>query len=174
VQDQDCPSGQTCDGCACAALAVPTVIHDATLKDAADIELLKGIVEVETNLRLYGSNLTSTAGLEGVRTVGSLDLDGLSGLLTDPNAPNPFAGLSGLAVIRGNLQIANVPISAIELNPELEVQGNVTVNYTSMTCATLHALQQTLASHGFTGSFQAMFNGSCQGACSQGSCFPVP
>jgi hypothetical protein len=174
VQDRDCPSGLSCDGCVCAALPVPTVIHDATVKDAADIAALNGIDEVETNLRLYGTNLTNTSGLEGVRTVGSLDLDNLTGLSTDPNAANPFAGLSGLTLIRGNLQIANVPVSAIELNPELKVEGNVTVNYTSMSCATLQALAETLAARGFVGSFQAMFNGSCQGACSQGSCFPVP
>ena len=87
------------------------MIHDATVKDAADIELLKGIVEVETNLRLYGSNLTRTTGLEDLQTVGSLDLDGLTGLTTTSDGPQPFSGLSGLKLIRGNLQIANVPLS---------------------------------------------------------------
>lgn len=174
VEDRDCPSGQLCDGCACAARPAPTVIHDATVKDAADIELLKGITEVELRLTLSGSNLTHTAGLEGVQTVGSLELSDLTGLSTDPNAPNPFVGLSGLTLIRGNLQIAKVPVSAIALNPELKVEGNVIVSYTSMSCATLNDFEQALAAHGFTGSFQAMFNGNCVGACSNGSCFPVP
>jgi hypothetical protein len=175
VEDRDCPRGQTCDGCACASPPAPTKVHDATVKDAADIALLKGIVEVETNLQLYGSNLISTVGLEALQSVGSLDLDALSSLTTEPNAPNPFGGLSGLTLIRGDLLIANLQaITDLELNPALEVQGNVTVNYTSMSCATLQTLEQTLAAHGFVGSFQAMFNGNCMGACSQGECFPVP
>ena len=174
VDDRDCPGAQACDGCVCAPPLAPSLIHDATVKDAADIAALQGIEEVESNLTLYGSNLTNTAGLEGVHSVGSLDLDNLTGLSAEPNAPNPFAGLSGLTLIRGNLQIANVPVSSIELNPELRVEGNVTVNYTSMTCATLRSLEEALAAHGFTGTFQAMFNASCVGACSQGSCLPVP
>ena len=174
VEDRDCPAGFSCDGCACTTPPPATVIHDATLKDATDIERMRGIVEVETKLKLDGSNLTSTSGLEAVRTVGSLELNNLTGLLLDPNAPPPLTGLSGLTLIHGDLRITTVPLGAIDFNPALEVDGNVNIDSTSMSCAQLQTLQETLTAHGFKGSFSAMFNGGCGGACSQGSCFPVP
>jgi hypothetical protein len=174
VEDRDCPETQRCDGCNCVAPPRPTSIHDATLADAHDIALMQGITDVETRLYLYGSNLSSTLGLEALQSVGSLQLSNLTELLPPEKLPNPFAGLANLTTIRGDFSIANVPIGALELNPALSIGGNVSVQYTSLSCASLETWRQQLIAHGFTGTLSAMWNGGCSGACSQGACFPVP
>jgi hypothetical protein len=172
VADRDCPTGLSCDGCACVAPAPATVIHDATLKDAADIQRMQGVVEVETKLTLNGQNLISTTGLEGLRTVGSLELSYLPpNTATDPNAPAPLAGLAGLTLIRGDLLITNVTLAPIAFNPALQVGGNISVAFTSsMSCTDLQALEQTFRAHGFTGTFFTIYDGGCGGSCCAGVC----
>lgn len=172
VSDRDCARGSLCDGCACHPAPTSTSVHDAVIKDSSDIALMRGISDVETTLLINSSNLTTTEGLESLQSVGSLELNGLSGLPADGN---PFAGLANLKLIRGNLTIRNVPITALQLNPELKIEGNVMIQFTKMTCATLDALEQSFTAQGFSKVFDALNDGDCsQGACSQGQCYLFP
>ncbi|HVY29236.1 MAG TPA: hypothetical protein VHB79_21905 [Polyangiaceae bacterium] len=175
VADRDCAEGSLCDGCACQPAPGSTSVHDATIKDSGDIALMRGITDVETTLLISSSNLTTTAGLESLQSVGSIELSGLSGLSGLPADVNPFAGLANLKLIRGNFTIRNVPITGLQLNPELVIQGNVMIQYTKMTCDTLDALEKLFTAHGFSKIFDAYNDGDCsQGACSQGQCFLFP
>jgi hypothetical protein len=170
VEDRDCPASFSCDGCSCQAPAAVTVIRDATVSDGADLGLMRGIIEVETTLLVQGADVVTTLGLEELQTVGQLDIRSTN-FSNDVAAPNPLAGLSGLTLVRGDLNLfATGGMRILELNPALEVGGNVTINSTLLSCSTIDAFEQTLRAHGFNGTVTGSSNGGCSGECVAGVC----
>lgn len=161
VEDRDCPSGTTCDGCACHIPESPLrVLHDATVQDAADALLMRDVKEVETRLKLSGFALRNTIGLEQLVSVGSLSIVSASNLATTESVPSPLSGLANLRTIRGDLQIVNTGLSSLPFHPELVVEGDVIVEYTSVPCEVVEALRQNLLSTGFQGNFRSNYNGN--------------
>lgn len=171
VENRDCAAGNTCDGCSCIAPERPTVVLDAVLTDAADILMMAGIVEVQERLTLKGMSITTTSGLEGLKTVGQLDISSVTGFPHEPDAPNPLLGLGGLTLIRGDLNIVSTSgLKQLELNPNLVVGGNLTINFTELSCETIGAFVNDLTDSGFDGDITAQYNGDCNGVCVAGAC----
>ncbi|RYZ02775.1 MAG: hypothetical protein EOO73_30390 [Myxococcales bacterium] len=169
-QDLDCPDGSTCDGCACQVEAPgPRVIHDATLRDASDIQLMHDVVEVQTQLRLSSSEMKNTSGLESLRTVGSLSLEDAN-LTPVQGGPDPLAGLSGLRLVRGDLRINNVGLRQLSFDPRLRVEGDVLLQLTAVPCTAVTAFEEQLRAHGFDGTFQNTYNDGCYTSCVAGVC----
>jgi hypothetical protein len=174
AEDRDCPASLRCDGCACQPLPEPTVIRDAKLLDGSDLARMRGIVEVETTLMLYGADLTGTGGLEGLHTVGRLDIMDVSGFRSPTEDWHPLSGLSGLKLIRGDLNIRNTnALRLLELNPELVVGGTVTIQGTDLSCEQIYEFELALQKNRPEVAVStSMYNGGCPGFCEQGLCYP--
>jgi hypothetical protein len=149
------------------------VIHDATVNDTADLELMRGITAVEATLLLTDTTLTTTIGLEALESVGRLELINV-GLKDSAEGPGALAGLANLKLISGDLVLTYGSFTTLDFNPELRIGGNVSIEGGSVSCATAQVFEDTLRAHGFTGSVQASFTGGCQGMCNAGNCQPAP
>ena len=146
-------------------------VDDAEVDTLFDIQRLTHVTEVRGQLRISGS-LTSLAGLEGIGTVGSLVIDNSSLGATPLPDVSPLAGLSGLRLIRGDLEIRNTRLSSLAFDPLPKIGGNVALdsNYALSTCAVLDFRARLLA-QGFTGTF--IHTGQeleCSGACDRATC----
>jgi hypothetical protein len=150
----------------------PSVIQDAIIETPADLELMRGIREVEGTFAIFGVN--STQGLEALETVGHLELSYMS---FDEGAPSVLAGLSNLKQIHGNLIALYSRFPTIELHPELMVEGDVTFKLSPNTtsCETIAAFQTKLRANGFDGCFASSCGGDdCAETCVDGKCVAVP
>jgi hypothetical protein len=165
VTNRDCDAPLVCDGCSCAR---PNTISDARVDSQLDIDELQGISVVEGRLELGGA-IASIAGLEGLREVGSLEIEYTS--LGSIPGEAPLAGLSGLKKIRGDLTIANNGyLVSLAFDAGLTVEGSVSIadNYLLSTCAILDFqarlnAQQPPLGFSHTGS-EVACAGQCEGA----------
>lgn len=148
LADRDCAAGQSCDGCSCQARVVTTV-SQALVLNVADIDALAGVTDVQGELKLSGE-LVTTTGLEKIRSVGSLTIEGTD-LVDLPGGTPALVGLSGLVTVRADLTIAETKLSAVAFNPALTVAGAVKIssNPALSTCAILD-LQAHLSPTSFT------------------------
>jgi hypothetical protein len=170
-EDRDCALGRACDGCGCHAVGAPTSVHDVTIRSALDIQDMQGIQDVETSMVFLGGQLTTTRGLESLRSVGSLDFNQSYALGQDPDEPDPLVGLANLILIRGDLSIYSSQISKLTFNPELVIQGNVSIFYSQVLCDEAFRFETALRAKGFTGTFSAkQLPPGCPGTCVAGQC----
>lgn len=174
VEDRDCPASQVCKGGACAEPAPrTTVVADAVIDSALDIALMRGVSKVQNRLRITGMGLASTAGLEQLESVGSLEIVQLNVLVTTDAAASEkarstvLAGLSGLRHIRGDLYIDSSNLLALPFGDGLIIDGNVTIVAGSLSCAAIYEFQQRVA---VQLSFTTDRSGGCSGACDAGAC----
>jgi hypothetical protein len=173
VEDRDCDTESHCDGCACQPIPDRSVVEDATLYESGDVTLMSGIVEVKGRLRLRGPYLKNTAGLEGLQTVGELEIYGMNLVADGPEGGNLWSGLTGLTLVRGNLSISTTNgVTSLKVNPALRVGGDVLIESTQLNCEQLYELELMLKSTGFKGSFVERNNTGCNGTCSAGVCYP--
>ena len=173
VTDRDCAQGLVCDGCGCTAAPPVTQVADASVSTPSDLALLAGIDDVQGRLTITGSTLTSTAGLESVHSVGELMINNLTGVDASADSPPALAGLANLTLIRGDLTIQYSSIKSLSFNPELKIEGNVMIQWLSnVNCRALAPFQAHLVAAGFTGTFRALYDGGCQGACVASNCVP--
>jgi hypothetical protein len=170
--DRDCAAGLRCDGCSCQGASAGRTIHDATLRDASDVLLMRGITEVEGLLTLDGMELTTTVGLESLETIGALTIQSTSALKTQEGGPSALAGFSGLRLIRGDVYITNAALTDLAFPADLRIEGNVFVQATSISCEDFGAFEQRLKAQGFAApqTFTAQFNLDCNAQCSAGVC----
>jgi hypothetical protein len=167
VDDRDCPESQVCDGCVCSAEPPVSVLNDAIIRSAADVDLMRGVREVKGTLMLIA--VTTTAGLEALESVGDLNVSYVSLAAV---GPSPLAGLESLTQIRGNLSFVEVNLPVLELNPALSVAGDVSFSG-GTSCQTIAALEAALVANGFDGCFASYCPGDCAGSCAAGECVPA-
>lgn len=167
VDDRDCPESRVCDGCVCIPEPPVSVLNDAIIRSAADVDLMRGIREVTGTLMLIA--VTTTAGLETLESVGDLNVSFVQG---EPVGPSPLAGLASLTSITGSLSFVQVNLPTLELNPALSVEGDVSFSG-GTSCQTIAALEATLIANGFDGCFASYCPGDCAGSCVAGECVPA-
>jgi hypothetical protein len=174
ADNRDCRSGFACDGCSCHPSPSPsgrTSVHDAYVTTGVDILNLAGIEDVEGRLTLTGGQLTSTKGLESLRSVGELYFQSAYALGNEPPGSDPLVGFANLTLIRGDLNIGQAQIAKLSFNPSLVIKGNVTIFYAQIDCEEAYRFETTLAAHGFTGTFTAQQNyPACPNTCTAGQC----
>jgi hypothetical protein len=164
VDDRDCPASRVCDGCICVPEPPVSVVDDAIIRSAADLDLMRGVLEVRGTLMLIA--VTTTAGLETLESVGDLNVSYVN---MEAVGPSPLAGLLGLTAIKGNLSFVDVNLTALELNPALSVEGDVSFSG-GTSCQTIAALEASLIANGFDGCFASYCSGDCAGSCVAGKC----
>jgi len=177
--DRDCGAGQSCDGCRCQQKPATTAVDDASVSSPFDIQRLAGVSEVKGSFTLEGG-LSTTTGLEGLKTVGSLSIVNTSLSDTPPANENALSGLANLTLIRGDLTIDSSGLNTLRFSDSLVIGGNVVIqdNYALLSCVILD-FQARLVAHGFTGSFthtggELECIGDCQGALCVPSATPSP
>lgn len=167
VDARDCPESRVCDGCVCIPEPPVSVVNDAIIRSAADLDLMRGVREVKGTLMLV--TVTTTAGLETLESVGDLNVSFVN---VEAVGQSPLAGLEGLTLIRGNLSFVDVNLPELELNPALSVEGDVSFSG-GTSCQMIAALEVMLIANGFDGCFASYCPGDCSGSCVAGACVPA-
>ena len=173
-EDRDCAASQVCDDGACVEPApTTTVVADAVIDNALDVALMRGVTKVQNKLRITGTSLGSTAGLEQLESVGSLEILRLFVPVTADVAASEearstvLAGLSGLRHIYGDVYLEGGNLLALPFGDGLIIDGNVNIFAGTLSCAAIYEFQQRVT---VKLGFMSNLSGGCSGACDAGAC----